>query len=135
MALLTLELRDWFTAALAISAAIGAIAGLRAFYKYKYADATHRADGESIKTWQGLAASRLAALTQVREDCFSLTQEVKNLKSELGECEQLRNEFAIFNLRLQAKNEKLQKSVNRLEDRLGIPLTNFDEPTPPTFGR
>ena len=131
----TLEPRDWVTAIGTLLLIVGGVAGLAAYFKYRYSDETHRADGESIETWKGLAASRLAALQEAREENKLLQDEVNELKTDLGECEKLRNDFALFNLRLQAKNANYEKCIHRLEDKLNLPLTKFDDPTPANFGR
>lgn len=59
-------------------------------------------------------------------------------KREHAHCERKINGITAFNLRLQARETLYQKTINRLEHRLGIELTDFSDvsqtPEDPDFG-
>lgn len=125
----TIEPRDWLTIFTVVFGLIGVLATMIVYYRYRHATEDKAADSSSIETWRNLSMARKAALDETAEENKRLREKLQQLGEDLSECLQLREEVTKMNLRLQAKNTMLEKSVNRLEDRAGVPITNFDDPT------
>lgn len=82
--------------------------------------------------WRDVAESRLGMIETLKLENAELAGEIAQHVQHLNECRELRDEFAKFNLRLQAREQSYQTCINRLEMRLGIPPTDFD-PIPKTL--
>jgi len=67
-----------------------------------------------------------------------LTTGLEACKAEHAKCQLKINSITAFNLRLQARETGYQKSINRMEHRLGITPTDFTDvihaPEDPNFG-
>ena len=58
-----------------------------------------------------------------------LTEGLKACKAEHEQCERRVNEITAFNLRLQARGQQYEKTINRLEVRQGLEPTDFSKVT------
>ncbi len=56
-----------------------------------------------------------------------LMKGLEGCKAEHEKCERRINDITIFNLRLQAREVGYQNSINRLEKKLGISQTDFND--------
>lgn len=133
--ILVMDPKDWLTAFAVFVGLLGLAAATAAYFRFRYKDETQHRTADAITTWKELAEARWSAIKGMQDEKLDLERHVTRLESELGDCEKLRNDFAVFNLRLQAKNAHYEKCINRLEERSNLPLTNFDDPTPANFGR
>lgn len=100
--------------------AVIAIAAGVVWYQFRKGG-TEAAD-KAIANWKSLYESE-------EEKNTKLTKQVEEYKQAHDECEKLRNEFAQHNLRLQARCANYERCINRLELRLDLEPTNFDDPT------
>ena len=102
-------------------------------YYWKREDKT---DGKSLlQEWQERAAVRAekiddleASLRTVKQENSELTAANVLLRREVENCERRRNEEAQQVLRLNARLQSYERCINKLEERLGMQPTNFDEP-------
>src|SRR6266851_8355409 len=129
--LLTVELKDWPTIAVAVLIIIGALVLCVVYIRGKYGAEIQEAGEQATGTWRELAEGRLGRIADLEAEKEGLQQQVQSLRGHLTDCEKLRDEFALFNLRLQAKNRNYEKCINRLEKELNLQETNFEDPTPP----
>ena len=60
-----------------------------------------------------------------KEKIAEVSRGLESCKSEHEKCEMRINDITAFNLRLQARELGYQQSINRLEQRLGLPTTDF----------
>ncbi len=94
--------------------------------------------GGSKKAAQAAAITTLESLVSAQGDKIRLLDEgLKGCKAEHAACELRVNRITAFNLRLQAREAGYQKSINRLEHRSGIDITDWNDvshaPEDPSF--
>lgn len=118
------------TAIMLIVGALCALALAIGIIWYKFRQGKDVAQGEALEDWKQLAESRLAVIKELRQSLSDMNAEVGQHQAHLNECLQLRDEFAKHNLRLQARELIYQRCINRLESRLNLMPTNFDDPIP-----
>lgn len=105
--------------ALALIAIAATVAG---YFIYTYRQSGSQARDRALQNWKELAESEQAKN-------IILKAENTQLKSEVQDYEQLRNDFAKFVLRTNAREEHYQRCINRLELKLGMEPTDFNDPT------
>ncbi len=69
------------------------------------------------------------AFAALKAKCDLLETKMKEVVAEHERCERKLNNVAAFNLRLQAREMRYQKTINHLERRAGLETTNFDDIT------
>lgn len=127
LSLIEFELKDLPTA-LAVVAAVALLVG--------YFVRGVRKESGSVKDE---TINELKALGEIhKEKIEQLSQGLQACKAEHEACERRINNIVAFNLRLQAREQQYQKTINRLEGRLGMDPTDFSDvihgPEDPDFG-
>jgi chromosome segregation ATPase len=114
--------------ALLVIGLVGVAAGYL-FYSFRSQKPKVRADA---------IAELSRAFEGVKAQCEQLDQKVKNVVAEHERCQRKLNRISAFNLRLQAREVRYQKTINRMERKLGEEVTDFsditDTPEDPDFG-
>lgn len=77
-----------------------------------------REKADAAKEWREVADAHAATLELLKAG-------LEKCKGEHALCEQKINLITMFNLRLQARETRYQKTINRLESKLGLEQTDF----------
>lgn len=111
-----------------VFAVIVALAAAAGVVKYQFRKSKSVADSESIQTYKTLAESRKATILELEQKDVKSQETIKRLTEAHDDCERVRNDLSQLSLRLVAKNASYERCINRLEIRIGITPTNFDDP-------
>jgi uncharacterized protein (UPF0335 family) len=85
-------------------------------------------EGEA-KAWQAKAERIEGEKAELQKEKEGLLKKMEGMQLELQECAQLRKDFTQHVLRTEAREERFHTCINRLERRLGIEETDFEDPT------
>lgn len=108
-------------AALAIVAvAVGVI-----WYNLKHG--TDKGKDRAITNLKAAFDSEHILRVQAEEEAKRANGELEKEKETNARCEKALRDIGRFNLRLQAREEKYQESINRLERKLELPPTRFED--------
>lgn len=84
--------------------------------------------GRTKKELRTDAIAELEAVVRAQGGKITLLEEgLKGCKAEHANCELRVNAITAFNLRLQAREQQYQKTINRLESKLGFEITDFND--------
>ena len=101
-------------------ALVAILATLIAHFKFGVFTAKKASDAEAIRL--------LESVVNAQGEKISLLDEgLKGCKAEHANCEMRVNQITAFNLRLQAREQAYQKTINRLELKLGLEITDFND--------
>ena len=118
-------MKDWLSFITPLGHIVGGIVFIWMFRK----QGGLQAITTSNANWRQLAESETAKNSRLESENGKLRETITLVQEDLKECEKLRNEIGRHNLRLEAREEKYQACINRLEKLNGLPLTVFDDPT------
>lgn len=103
--------------ALALIGMVGAAGGYF-FYSFRASKATVKAD--AVRQWSEVADA-------LQQKVGLLETQIDGLKGEHERCQLKVNNITAFNLRLQAREARYQRTINRLERKAGVEITDFNE--------
>ena len=84
--------------------------------------------GTSKKGFKDAAIKDLRDVVDAQGKKIGFLEEgLKGCKTEHANCEIKVNTITAFNLRLQAREQVYQRTINRLEGKLGVEITDFNE--------
>lgn len=106
-----------FAVALGVLLSLAALFGV-AWYTFRAQKKTVAAS--ALKDWRDVADAQ-------GEKIRLLEEGLKQCRSEHERCERRINRISAFNLRLQARESRYQKQINRLEGALELDVTDFSE--------
>lgn len=90
-----------------------------------------KAVDDATKAWRGLAESQKAVIESQKETIQQ--HEVKDAKTaaRVSDCEEKVNQLGQDLLRMTARNGNLERGMNELRYRAGLPPLDFDQPFDP----
>lgn len=115
-------------AVVAVFAVIGGVTAALFYFRFYRESGAQKANETAVKNWRELAESRKAKLDALEEELAEVRLELKSTERERDDAVESRNECAQENLRLQARQRRLERVVNDLQRKCGIPETDFDDP-------
>ena len=104
---------------------LGGLAFVIGFIWYRFRQGDDKSKDKAIANLRTAFDSEHTLRVLAEEKAGRLVKELEAEKQERQGCEQALKDIGRFNLRLQAREEKYQAAINRLERRLSIPETNF----------
>lgn len=107
---------------------LGGIVFALAFTAYVVKKGADKAGDRALEKWKSLAEANEAESRQLKSENEKMAAQNTELKREVDSCEEFRKEVAQTFLRYEARERQYQKCINRLERRLNIQETPFDDP-------
>jgi chromosome segregation ATPase len=109
--------------------AAGFLALAAAFIWYYRQTGGQKALETALANYKSLAESRKAKMDESESEIAELKAELKERTAERDEAVDDRNKCAQENLRLLARQRRLERVVNELQRRCGMEVTDFEDPT------
>ena len=105
---------------LAALALVAIVATTLAVFAVRFREGKRTSKRDVIQDWRDVVESQNAKLSVLEEGLASCKKEHK-------ECERKINGMTAFNLRLQAREQRYQRKINRLERALNLEETDFGD--------
>lgn len=112
----------WFDLLLKVLGLAASVAIIAGGVWYYFSDSRSKKKLSAAKEWRELAEAHAARVAE-------LVAAVETWKQAHQQCEQKINEITTFNLRLQARERQYQRTINRLELRSGLEVTDWNDIT------